>query len=87
MTNCPNCGAPVDLGSVKCPYCDTPYANVRTETLYADNEPVMSLYESGLITANEARLRMGMEELRNAKAIEDLYSSAIKAMRGYSGEV
>ena len=24
-TNCPNCGAPIDAGKSKCPYCDTPY--------------------------------------------------------------
>ena len=24
-TNCPNCGAPIDNGKSKCPYCDTPY--------------------------------------------------------------
>lgn len=25
MTNCPNCGAPIIFGMVKCPYCETPY--------------------------------------------------------------
>ena len=24
-TNCPNCGAPVDIHAEKCAYCDTPY--------------------------------------------------------------
>lgn len=24
-TNCPNCGAPVDIPAEKCAYCDTPY--------------------------------------------------------------
>ena len=24
-TNCPNCGAPVDILAEKCAYCDTPY--------------------------------------------------------------
>lgn len=23
--NCPNCGAPIDIHSEKCAYCDTPY--------------------------------------------------------------
>ena len=25
VTNCPNCGAPIDIYVDKCPYCDTPY--------------------------------------------------------------
>lgn len=25
MTNCPNCGAPVEKQSDKCSYCETPY--------------------------------------------------------------
>ena len=24
-TNCPNCGAPIDIHAEKCAYCDTPY--------------------------------------------------------------
>lgn len=30
-TNCPNCGAPVDIHAEKCAYCDTPYIDDRTE--------------------------------------------------------
>ena len=42
-TNCPNCGAVIDIHADKCAYCDTPYtfamANDDTNTvkLYADN--------------------------------------------------
>ena len=25
LTNCPNCGAPIFVKFVACPYCDTPY--------------------------------------------------------------
>lgn len=25
MTNCRNCGAPIDIYAKKCPYCETPY--------------------------------------------------------------
>lgn len=28
MTNCPNCGAAVDISEIKCPYCGTPYFNM-----------------------------------------------------------
>lgn len=51
MTNCPNCGAPVELKASKCPYCETPYPQseregVRiTQTLYADNLPVLTIEE------------------------------------------
>ena len=27
-TNCPNCGAPLEIGKVKCPYCGTIYYDI-----------------------------------------------------------
>lgn len=30
-TNCPNCGAPVDIHAEKCAYCDTPYIDSEPE--------------------------------------------------------
>lgn len=27
-TNCPNCGAPIDIHAEKCAYCDTPYVYI-----------------------------------------------------------
>ena len=29
LSNCPNCGAPVENGQHKCSYCDTPYIKKR----------------------------------------------------------
>ena len=51
MTNCPTCGAPVELKASKCPYCETPYPRSEregvwiTQTLYADNLPVLTIEE------------------------------------------
>lgn len=47
-TNCPNCGAPVDIHSAACPYCKTPYCIIGVDlsdaedmtVLYADNAPI-----------------------------------------------
>lgn len=36
-TNCPNCGAPIDTRSCKCPYCETPYNEQNIIRYYADN--------------------------------------------------
>ena len=49
MTNCHNCGAPVELEASKCPYCETTYPRSEregvwiTQTLYADNLPVLTI--------------------------------------------
>lgn len=32
ITNCPNCGAPIDLSRTSCEYCGTPYLK-KTTTL------------------------------------------------------
>lgn len=49
-TNCPNCGAVIDIHADKCAYCDTPYtfarANDDTSTvkLYADNIVICEMH-------------------------------------------
>jgi hypothetical protein len=63
--NCPNCGAPIELNSLKCPYCDTPYSCVVSElSMDADGitlrtsdftESVVRMVQSGVITPNEIR--------------------------------
>ena len=91
MTNCPNCGAVVNLESDKCENCGTPYEDVTTsEILYADNVPIVELYNSGVsqgvFTVNEARKALGLKPLRDQQVTEKLYSEAIKARRCYTGE-
>lgn len=41
QTNCPNCGAPLDLDRVKCPYCGTRYYDMAI----ADGEPFYLRYK------------------------------------------
>lgn len=62
-TNCPNCGAPIQLYADKCPYCDTPYRiSIRAELYQTeiDIAKITRLLEMGLITQNEARERLGL---------------------------
>ena len=44
MTNCHNCGAPIDTELDKCPYCDTPYRKAllgsEYPTVYLDGTSV-----------------------------------------------
>ena len=55
MSNCRNCGAPIDIKAEKCPYCDT-YYKIAPE---AENskvfEDVNKWLSMGVITINEAR--------------------------------
>lgn len=44
ITNCPNCGAPIDISRSSCEYCGTPYPEKpETAKLYADNQLVMEV--------------------------------------------
>lgn len=44
VTNCPNCGAPIDKSRDSCEYCGTPYPEKpETAKLYADNQLVMEV--------------------------------------------
>lgn len=72
ITNCPNCGAPVDLTVDSCPYCDTPYPRPRKAaaavliepvTLHIDGAKLAAAVAEGIITSNEARRRLGLREI------------------------
>lgn len=44
MTNCPNCGAPINRSRDSCEYCGTPYPwKPETAKLYADNQLAMEV--------------------------------------------
>lgn len=44
MTNCPNCGAPIDQSRDSCEYCGTPYPwKPETTKFYADNQLIMEV--------------------------------------------
>lgn len=68
MTNCQNCGAPVDLTADKCPYCDTPYPRPRkTKTAQAEAVPIQidtrvlaKCVADGVFSPNAARRLMRM---------------------------
>ena len=70
ITNCPNCGAPVDLAEKSCPYCDTPYKRNTPAglidpdiRLIMDTERLCAAVAAGTMTPNEARRLLGMREL------------------------
>ena len=61
LTNCPNCGAPVDLAEKCCPYCDTPYINHDPQAdILARLAEVQHRMAAGVMTANEARALLGL---------------------------
>jgi hypothetical protein len=67
MTNCRNCGAPIDRDRRTCPYCDTPYAinkdvrntNDEMHDLYL---AAIKAYRGNAITVNECRRLIGVRE-------------------------
>ncbi len=66
MTNCPNCGAPVDITADKCAYCDTYYSTIpEAEKTHSACEDVDIALRMGIITQNEARRRMGLEPIES----------------------
>lgn len=61
--NCPNCGAPIR--GDECPYCGTVFTRKHSGfDIYDTNgDYVATLYENGLLTANEARKMYGFPPL------------------------
>ena len=67
LTNCKNCGALLPSYPCKCEYCGTVYGNTMQNTmgLEYDAKDILAKFESGAITANEARRMIGMESLHD----------------------
>lgn len=57
--NCVNCGAPINLETLKCEYCGTGY-EVRDETVTVFNELGMT----NILTPNELRKALGMKPIK-----------------------
>lgn len=67
LTNCPNCGAPVDLAATSCAYCDTPYTwRAAAAPAPADGldacqvEKITRALAAGIMTQNQARAMLGL---------------------------
>lgn len=76
MTNCPNCGAPVDLNADTCAFCDTPYtpraptkAPPRSDgswekiTLHMDLDAFAKLHAFDCLTRKEARRLLDLNDI------------------------
>ena len=67
MTNCKNCGAPLPSYPCKCEYCGTEYGKIDEQDevyLYADGEVIARATSAGIITVNEARSLLGLDQSR-----------------------
>ena len=70
MTNCKNCGAPLQSYPCKCEYCGTVYGKIDEqderdeEYLYADGEVIARATSAGIMTVNEARSLLGLGQSR-----------------------
>lgn len=78
LTNCKNCGAPLQSYPCKCEYCGTVYGKIDEQDevyLYADGEVIARAISAGIITVNEARRYFGLEEPKDPKTGEVLVRS------------
>lgn len=61
VTNCKNCGAPLKSG--KCEYCNTEHGDSPRPTVYFhDGDIIHDLVMRSILTPNEARKILGLEE-------------------------
>jgi len=72
MTNCPNCGAPIDRSRDSCEYCGTPYPEKpETAKLYADNQLAMEVQ----IEANKSSSKLVKELIDRDRLLLKAYKS------------
>ena len=100
MTNCPNCGAPIV--STKCEYCGTVFSGwkppkdcVPEVDILKEQEAIVRMVQTGLMTANEARLALDQlrlenelmkaktRALENATTLKNLYADVLNAIMSY----
>ena len=64
MTNCKNCGAPIEIGAERCPYCGTPYSSARRFGIAGEGSIRGYLDKclmSGVFSINDYRCLCGLE--------------------------
>lgn len=84
MTNCVNCGAPIDLHRETCPYCDSPYIHIeQRQTCGAEmgNFKILSIKRTEL--ENEL-LKSKIRVLEELDKLKSLYDKAIETMRKHT---
>ena len=75
LTNCKNCGAPLLRYSHKCEYCGTEYGKIDEwdeAYLYADGEVIARVTSAGIMTVNEARSLLGLDQSRELDRIASI---------------
>lgn len=72
MTNCVNCGAPIDLHRETCPYCDSPYIKTSKRSSIEKAE-----LEGEIL---KTKVKLQAEGAR----INALYAEALVSMRKYT---
>ena len=79
MTNCKNCGAPLPSYPCKCEYCGTVYGTIDEMDevcLYADDKVIARATSAGVMTVNEARSLLGLDQ---SHELDRLVSSGLRA--------
>lgn len=72
ITNCPNCGAPIDRSRDSCEYCGTPYPEKpETAKLYTDNQLAMEVQ----IEANKSSSKLVKELIDRDRLLLKAYKS------------
>ena len=67
LTNCKNCGAPLSSYPCRCEYCGTEYGKIDEwdeAYLYADDKVIARVTSAGIMTVNEARSLLGLDQSR-----------------------
>lgn len=73
MTNCKNCGAPIDIYAVKCPWCGSPYeinldeTNLKRQKAYKNAIKTMQMYGSEWDFINDDYIDRAARYLRGEK--------------------
>lgn len=84
MTNCVNCGAPVYLHRETCPYCDSPYMDVKLRHGYGteiDTFKRLSIEKAeleGEILKSKIKVQADIDRMKV------LYARALESMRKYA---
>ena len=75
LTNCKNCGAPLPSYPCKCEYCGTVYGTIDELDemyLYANGEVIAKATSAGIMTVNEARNLLGLDQSRELDRIASI---------------
>ena len=73
-TNCPNCSAPLEIGEVKCPYCNTIYYDLSAIDFDSDEPIFLTIKKDNMLITQKVKPQTASFEM----SCDEVFATDVK---------